>query len=176
MTVRTYWNPAEAALAKSLLDNYEIVSALIHENASICGYASMAMPIRLVVVEDQAEQAVRILAGDVEEAIASGDNAAAKTSQPAEEQPRDTQPDRPWELLIIAFYFLVPGICVLLIKYPARFAKTSMGRYLIAKLAIFHMFGWLAVAVALFLVALFWYAQRSPMTDSLDDANSTGKN
>jgi hypothetical protein len=171
VTVRTYWNHAEAALAKSLLDNYEIVSALIHENASTYVWPPLAMPIRLMVVEDQAEEANRILQGDLEGAAALEENA----SQPSDE-PRDkARRDRPWELFILAFYFFLPGVCVLLIKYPAHFAKTEWDRYVIAEIAIFHMFGWLAIAFAILLVVLFWYAQRSPMTESSGEANSTGE-
>ena len=168
VTLRTYWNPAQAALAKSLLDNYEIVSVLIHEGASLYGRAPIAMPIRLTVVEDQAEEANRILQGDFEGAATLEEN----TWQPSDELREKAHVDRPWELLIIAFYFFVPGLCVLLIKYPARFAKTNTGRYLLAKLAIFHMFGWLAIAFALCLVALFCYAQR-PLEPGLPDATET---
>jgi hypothetical protein len=171
VTVRTYWKHAEAALAKSLLDDYEIVSALVHENASLCGYSGMAMPIRLMVVEEQAERAKRILQGDFEGAAALEESAL----QPADELRDKARRDRPWELLILAFYFFLPGVCVLLVKYPARFSKTSLGRYLIAKLAIFHMFGWLAVAFAILLVVLFWYAQRSPMTESSGEAKSVAQ-
>lgn len=170
VTVRTYWNHAEAALAKSLLDNYGIVSAVIHENASLYVWPPMAMPIRLMVAEDQAEEANRILQGDFEGAPALEEN--APQSDEARNKER-TLP--PWELLIIAFYFFVPGVCVLLIKYPARFADNEWGRYVIANIAIFHMFGWFAVAFALSLVGLFWYAQRSPMTESSAEANSTGE-
>ena len=168
--MRTYWNAAEAALAKSLLDNYGIVSAVIHENASLYVWPPMAMPIRLIVADDQAEDANRILQGDFDGIAKLEENA------PQSDEPRNKdRADRPWELLIIAFYFFVPGICVLLIKYPARFAETEWGRYVIANIAIFHMFGWFAVAFALFLIGLFfWSAQRSPMTESSGDANSTG--
>ncbi len=34
VTVRTYWSLAAAALAKSVLDNYEIDCTLLDENAS----------------------------------------------------------------------------------------------------------------------------------------------
>ena len=57
IAIRTYWNPAEAALGKTLLDNYEVACALFHENANLYGRAPMAMPIRLVVREDQADWA-----------------------------------------------------------------------------------------------------------------------
>ena len=123
-----------------------------------------------MVAEDQAEEANRILQGDFEGAAALEENA------PQSNEARNSErADPPWELLIIAFYFFLPGVCVLLIKYPARFAKTEWGRYVIANITIFHMFGWFAVAFALFVVGLFWYAQRSPMTESSGEANSTGQ-
>jgi Putative prokaryotic signal transducing protein len=161
VTVRIYWNPAQAALAKSLLDDYEIVSALTDENASLYGRAPMAMPIRLMVLENQAEMAARILEGDVEGIVALQDKGAAAEMETAETE-FQTRPDPPWELLFLAFYLLLPGLCVVLIKYPTRFANTGWGRYVIAKIAIFHMFGWLAIAFAVCLVALFWYVQRFP--------------
>jgi hypothetical protein len=68
IAIRVYWNPAEAALEKSVLDNYEVACALFHENANLYGRAPMAMPIRLVVRDDQAEWAVCILNGNFEAA------------------------------------------------------------------------------------------------------------
>jgi len=174
VTVRTYWNPAQAALAKSLLDDYEIVSALTDENSSLYGRAPMAMPIRLMVLEDQAEMAARILDNDVEGIVALHDKGGATEMETGEKEPPQTQPGPPWELLFLAFYFLLPGLCVLLIKYPARSANTGWGRYVIARIAVVHMFGWLAIVFALCLVALFWYAQRSTERASPDTTKSPG--
>jgi len=50
IAIRAYWSQAEAALAKSVLDNYEIPCALLHENANLYGRAPFAMPVRLVAV------------------------------------------------------------------------------------------------------------------------------
>jgi tetratricopeptide (TPR) repeat protein len=61
VTVRTYSNPAEAAIAKSLLDNHDIFCRLADENVNLYGGGPLAMPIRLLVEEDQAQEAVRIL-------------------------------------------------------------------------------------------------------------------
>jgi hypothetical protein len=61
VTLRTYSNPAQAAMAKSLLDNHDIFCRLADENVNLYGGGPLAMPIRLLVAEDQAEEAARIL-------------------------------------------------------------------------------------------------------------------
>jgi hypothetical protein len=50
ITIRTYSNPAEAAIAKSLLDNHDIFCRLADEKANLYGGGPMAMPIRLLVI------------------------------------------------------------------------------------------------------------------------------
>jgi tetratricopeptide (TPR) repeat protein len=62
VTLRTYSNPAEAAMAKSLLDDHKIFCSLADENVNLYGGGPLAMPIRLLVAEEQAEDAARILA------------------------------------------------------------------------------------------------------------------
>jgi len=61
VTIRAYSNSAEAAMAKSLLDSHDIFCRLADENVNLYGGGPLAMPIRLLVAEDQAEQAARIL-------------------------------------------------------------------------------------------------------------------
>jgi len=61
VTLRTYSNPAEAAIAKSVLDDHKILCSLADENVNLYGGGPLAMPIRLLVAEDQAEEAARIL-------------------------------------------------------------------------------------------------------------------
>jgi tetratricopeptide (TPR) repeat protein len=61
VTLRAYSNPAEAAIAKSLLDDHKIFCSLADENVNLYGGGPLAMPIRLLVAEDQAEEAARIL-------------------------------------------------------------------------------------------------------------------
>src|SRR5436305_5976489 len=107
ITVRTFWSLAEAALAKSILDNYEISSAVLDEDASqYNGGAQFAVPIRLVVDEAEANRAGLILDGDFEKA---GELELAEGVPESESggSPRSEVADRnPWELLMIAFYFL----------------------------------------------------------------------
>ena len=61
VTIRTYSNPVEAAMAKSLLDSQDIFCRLADENVNLYGGGPLAMPIRLVVAEDQAQEAIRVL-------------------------------------------------------------------------------------------------------------------
>lgn len=61
ITLRAYSNPAEAALAKSLLDDHNILCSLADENAYLYGGAPLAMPVRIVVADEQAEEAGRVL-------------------------------------------------------------------------------------------------------------------
>ena len=62
ITLRTYSNPAEAAMAKSLLDDHQIVCSLADENSNLyAGTGQFAIPIRLLVAEEQVEQARHIL-------------------------------------------------------------------------------------------------------------------
>jgi hypothetical protein len=61
VTLRTYSNPAEVAIAQSLLDDHKIFCSLADENVNLYGGGPLAMPICLLVGEDQAEEAARIL-------------------------------------------------------------------------------------------------------------------
>ena len=170
IAIRTYWSPAEAALEKSLLDNYEIPCALFYENANLYGRASLAMPIRLVVRDDQADWAVCILNGDFEAAAEVEQISATMTAAPDSTSLSGREKDRPWELLVIAFYFFLPAVCRLHAEYPARMSYNRAVRGEIAAVAVSHFLGWLAITFALFLVALFRYAWRSAAaTQSLLD-------
>ena len=61
VALRAYSNPVEAAIAKSLLDNHNIFCRLADENVNLLGGGPLAMPICLLVAEDQAEEAAQIL-------------------------------------------------------------------------------------------------------------------
>jgi hypothetical protein len=158
--VRTYLNGAQASLEKSLLDDYGIVCALIHEDAHLWCEAPWTVPIRLVVKDDQAEQAARILNGDSEAAAQIGESLAAATVSPDEQEPSELYSGNPWELLAIASLFLFPGICVLQIKYPAIIPSTGRENWVVARLWSLHFFGWLAIAFAVSLIGAYFYLRR----------------
>ena len=66
VTVRTDWNRNKAALAKTLLENFEIRCVLLHEYANLL--YPFAMPIQLLVMNDQVDRAIGILTGDLDRA------------------------------------------------------------------------------------------------------------
>ena len=62
VTLRSYSSPVEAAMAKSLLDDHGIVCALADENSNLyAGTGAIAIPIRLLVEEEQVDQARHVL-------------------------------------------------------------------------------------------------------------------
>src|SRR5213592_1771594 len=61
ITLRVFDSAAEAAIAKSVLDDRGISCSLADEASHLYGGAPTAMPVRLLVREDQAEEAQRIL-------------------------------------------------------------------------------------------------------------------
>jgi hypothetical protein len=162
VTVRIYLNLVQAQLAKSLLDDYGIFCALWHENAHLYGRAPFAMPVRLCVDEDQAEQAIHILAGDLERLAQIEKDEGASPAGITAGGLRDRTP---WELLAIAFYFLLPAICVLQIRYPVVVGASAGAHYVITRLTVAHFFGWLAIAFAALLIVTYFYMRQAPHTD-----------
>jgi hypothetical protein len=156
-----FWNQAEAALEKSRLDDYGIFCALIHENAHLYGGAPLAMQIRLLVSQEEANRAHCILSGDLEAAakIEAESEAAFLASDLSAEPERRT--DKPWELVVLAFYLLLPGVAVLQTKYPALMQSDRRASRAIAAVAIIHFFGWLGIALALALVIAYVYVRHS---------------
>ena len=62
VTLRAYPNSVDAGIAKSILDEHNIFCTLADENANVYGGAPFAMPVRLLVNEEHADEASRILA------------------------------------------------------------------------------------------------------------------
>jgi putative signal transducing protein len=61
VTLRAYSNPAQAAVAKSVLDDHKLYCALADENVNLYGGGPLAMPIRLMIADEQVEAADHIL-------------------------------------------------------------------------------------------------------------------
>ena len=168
--VRTYLNGAQASLEKSLLDDYGIVCELIHEDAHLWCEAPWTVPIRLVVKDDQAELAARILNGDAEAAADLETTPDITPSLSESETPSEMAKNNPWELLAIAALFLFPGICVLQIKYPAVIPSTVRENWVVARLWSMHFFGWLAVVFASSLISAYFYLRRLSIAKAGSDA------
>jgi hypothetical protein len=160
VTVRTYSNPTTAGLAKSLLDNYEIPCALLHENANLL--YPFAMPSRLLVDDDQADRAIEVLNGNMERAAAIESSEDADETSIDLEIPTEVANQNPWELLALAFYLLLPAICVLRTKFPTL-ATGSRARYFIARATVTQFLSWLAVLFAAVLIVLYFLVRRSSL-------------
>src|SRR5689334_10407578 len=78
VTLRTYADPVAAGFAKSTLEANGIVCSLADEGANAWGGAPLAMPIRLLVNDEQADDARRIL-----------DDAANQPGEPLANAPED---------------------------------------------------------------------------------------
>jgi tetratricopeptide (TPR) repeat protein len=85
ITLRVFDSAAEAAIAKSVLDDHGISSSLADEAAHLYGGAPGAIPVRLLVREDQVEEALRIL--DAPEPALPEDFDVMTAEPAAEEKP-----------------------------------------------------------------------------------------
>ena len=161
VTVRTYWSPAEAALAKSLLDNYEIPCALLDENSSVYSRGGQfAVPVRLTVNESEIDRAICLLNGDFEKAV-EPDIGDTVNEPPIEDSVANENANRnPWELLVVAFYFSLPAICLIFTRFPVDVAG-RWGRYYIARATITQFLSWVGFAFALLLVAMYFAIRGS---------------
>ena len=61
VTIRTYFDPFEAGVARSRLEAGGINCSLADENVNSWAAARFAIPVRLLVDKDQVEEAVTIL-------------------------------------------------------------------------------------------------------------------
>jgi hypothetical protein len=161
VTIRTYLNPARAALDKSLLDDHGIPCCVADENAHLYGGGPFAMPIRLLVDEVEAAKATRILESGIQQ---SAEEPGANESVSVEKQQLAIARNNPWELLVIATLFLVPGIFALQLRHPAIVASKRAYSAWVA-VSVFHLFGWLAVVVAISLTILYFYTRAAIRRD-----------
>jgi SAM-dependent methyltransferase len=159
VTLRAFSTQAEAALAKSVLDDHNITSALADEASYLYGGAPLAMPVRLLVPEEQAEEAARILA----------DGGRDRPDVEMRVEPQSVAPPsastNPWELLALALLVALPGVVLLLQKYDlvlvAPYRRISRRAITIIPPNDAHLIGALVIAAALFLVALYFYLRRT---------------
>ena len=162
VTVRTYWSPAQAALAKSLLDNYEIRCALLDEHSNLSARGALfAVPVRLIVDEEQADRAIHILNGDLEKAAESRMSESNDTAESGAATTPENANQNPWELLVLAFYLALPAIFILRTKYSDVVATNSWTRYVIARARVTHLIGWIAIILAAALCVAYVQVRRS---------------
>lgn len=167
VTLRTYLNPFQAALDKTLLDSHKVFCYIADENANLYGGGPFAMPVRLLVADEQAEEADRILKNNNQPSTKDQRSAVDTFSaNPAKEEMQEEQAsNNPWELLAMASLFFFPGVCLLLQKQPVWMLLRGRFRGAVLSIALIHSVGWLAIAVALSLAVLYFYTQRSIARD-----------
>jgi hypothetical protein len=131
LMLRCYLNFFEAGMVKSFLDDHDIFCALFDENVHVYTGAFPAIPIRLVVSDVQFKQAAGILRAAERSIVEGGGITASPQYQAAldqldsetvfEEDEEIEQPPKsnnPWEILSIAYLFLVPGLGFVLEQRP----------------------------------------------------------
>ena len=170
VTLRRYFNVAEAAVDKTRLDDRGIFCSIADENSYLYGGAGFAMSIRILVAEDQFTEATAVLAEtgpplteDFDPAVAAADPNVAPLSEEGAETGGADQPieeNNPWEILAVAFLFFAPGVTLLLQKRLALLR--TRGRFItVLSPANEHWCGALAVAIGLALIGLYLYTRRA---------------
>ncbi len=178
VTLRAFSSPARAALAKSLLDDHNIICSLADENAYLYGGAPLAMPVRILVADEQAEEAEQILQraegrdADIDPATVGGvqvtTEAISQEGFSEQEQQLSRQVparDTPWEILALACLLSLPGIGLLLQKQDlvlvdSRSYQGGSTTLTVISPATAHIVGALVIAVASALALLFFYTRR----------------
>jgi hypothetical protein len=171
VTLRAFSNPAEAALAKSLLDDHNILCSLADENAYLYGGAPLAMPVRLLVAEDQAEEADRVLKNPSEDCADFEPDPDKRVEETTATIAGDRLPaqraatNNPWELLAVAALLLLPGLMLLMQAHelilvaPGR--RISRHSITVFSSTTAHVLGASVIAVALLLIVLFFFTRRA---------------
>jgi hypothetical protein len=169
VTLRAFFTPAEAALAKSLLDDHGIDSSLADENSYLYGGAPFAMPVRLMVAKEQLEEAARILEDPpdgLNVAPALQRQIAQVGSQLTSEQ--EETDNNPWQLLVIALLAAIPGVMLLAQKRDLLLVSDPRrGRYWTSVIPpnTSHVLGALVLVVSCLLVFLYFYVRREIARD-----------
>src|SRR3954465_11350946 len=98
-TLMRYFNYIDASLDRMLLEDYEVFCALFDEYSNTSNYGlNIAIPVRLMVADNQLGRAARMLAHAEASSVPNDDNAAANESAPVrvldeEMFGEDQQPD-----------------------------------------------------------------------------------
>ena len=160
ITLRTYLNPTQALLDKTLLDSNEIFCYIADQNANLYGGGPFAMPVRLLVAEEQAEEAERIPKNS--DQVSPQEQLSTFPVEPAREERQEERGNKnPWEILAIASLFFLPGVYLLLQTRPAWMQRVRT----ILPVSLLHSIGWLAIAVGLSFTVLYFYTRRSLARD-----------
>ncbi|MFL6513800.1 MAG: DUF2007 domain-containing protein [Chthoniobacterales bacterium] len=176
LTLKRYWNPTEAALDRTLLANYNVFCSLFDEHVNALGYFN-AMPVRLMVADEQLERAGRLLiyakscdvpddevaAADDQAAIVILDEKIFGEEPPSDDRIQSVERNNPWEILALAYLFLIPGAGFLLERLPLLiFAGGRRGnRFLHLSTFDVHLLGSALICIGAALVASYVYTRKA---------------
>jgi tetratricopeptide (TPR) repeat protein len=133
VTLRTYSNSLEASLAKARLEEHEIPCTLADENANLYGGGPLAMPVRLLVADDKAEEANRILASSGPQLPDDVEMPSEITSDPAPAPSENAQLLHRLEALqkhnrwIVLISFAILGMTIYLVSELPRATSGAWG-------------------------------------------------
>jgi hypothetical protein len=187
-TLTCYFNFAEAALDSTLLNDYEIRCSIFDEHAHRSIGLFFAVPTRLMVPKQQFHRAAQILAYaktlpvPADDAAPHDDQASVRVIKIFGEdqvEPEEVEePNNPWEILAIAYLFLVPGIGFLLERLPLMlFAGGRRGnRYLVLSPFDLHLIGAVLICIGLLLTVSYFYTRQAialaePQTSNINPQN-----
>ena len=191
VTLRAYLNSTDALVAKAHLDEQAIPCAIADEMAHLYGGAPFAMPIRLQVPEEHLAEATRVLeeldvaarGNDAPVSPAADDSVMDAIVEPEPEfrrarpEPRPyVRQNNPWELLVIALLFFVPGL--VLLCNDRALVLLPPGEPLRADTAVVspmmgRMIGLIPIAIAAALIVLYF---RTRAAIRRDQAAATAEN
>lgn len=172
LTLKRYWNFSSAALDKTLLEDYEVLCVFFDEYTNTLGLYFL-FPVRLMVADHQLQRAAQILAYAKALPVPTDDAAAANDQAPARviegfpddapETVESSESNNPWEILAVAYLFLVPGIGFLLERIPLMlFVGGRRGnRYLVLSPFDLHLVGAGLVCMALLLTVSYLYTRQA---------------
>src|SRR5438270_599226 len=181
-TLRRYSNFPNAALAKTLLENYGVFCRFFDENVHCLGYY-LVMPVRLTVDDRQLKRAARVLAYAEASPIPDDDLAPADDNARAlaldedifgDDEPEEfeerSESHNPWEILAIAYLFFIPGIGFLL-EQRRLLLWTGWRRtgWLVLSPFELHLAGVMLICVATFLTVAYFYTLRAIARDNPAD-------
>jgi len=174
-TLNSYFNFAQVALDNTLLNNYEIGCNIFDEHAHRSIGLFFAVPVRLMVADRQFHRAAQILAYakalpvPADEAAPYDDQAPVRVIEKQifgedQAEPEEVEElNNPWEILAVAYLFLVPGIGFLLERLPLMlFAGGRRGnRYLVLSPFDLHLVGVALIGIALLLILSYFYTRQA---------------
>jgi Putative prokaryotic signal transducing protein len=175
-TLGRYTNFTQAALARALLEDYEVFCTFFDEYSHAIGWYHL-IPVRLMVADQQFQRAARILAfaatlpvptdqsapADDQSAVTVFNQEMFGEDQLEEDVVEPIERNNPWEILAVAYLFLVPGIGFLLERLPLMLyiGRPRHNPYLVLSPFDQHLVGLALISIAILLAISYFHTRRA---------------